>query len=87
MPWVTGGGGEAMSLTLQEFFDAVARDRDLLSRGNAPAGVYKCAHCEIPLQESVTGNRNGMCSDCYFDDFGAELDSHPVASLRITRGG
>jgi len=76
-----------MPLDVAGFLAAVERDKGLLNTNEAPAGVAKCKNCGVPLQESVTGNRpDGTCSDCYFDDFGEELDKHPIALLRITRG-
>jgi hypothetical protein len=77
-------------MNIAEFLSAVDRDKSALNTRNAPAGVSTCAHCHIPLQESVTGNRpygeDALCSDCYFDDFSKELDSHPIAALRVARG-
>lgn len=78
--------GTLMALTLQEFFEAVGKDEALLRAGRAPAGVAKCECCGVPLQESITGNRDGLCSDCYFEDFGEELDAHPISALRVSRG-
>jgi hypothetical protein len=76
-----------MPLNLKEFLSAVAEDRKLLGSNKAPVGVATCRCCGIPLQESVTGNRpDQKCSDCYFDEFGDELDQHPIAVLRVTRG-
>lgn len=76
-----------MPLTLAEFWKAVDRDAASLNSNEAPAGVMTCKCCGIPLQESVTGNRpDGKCSDCYFEDFGEELDNHPIALLRVSRG-
>lgn len=77
-----------MPLSLKQFFGAVERDKELLEAGKAPKGVHTCNSCGVPLQESVTGNRPGeLCSDCYFDKFGEELDAHPIGSLRVSRGG
>ncbi len=76
-----------MPLNVATFLTVVDRDKELLNHNQAPAGVVTCNKCGIPLQESVTGNRpNGTCSDCYFEDFGEELDKHPIALLRVTRG-
>ncbi|WP_166145859.1 hypothetical protein [Methylosinus sp. RM1] len=86
-----------MSLTIAQFKAAVAADRELLTRINKgetaegqTAGLETCVSCGIPLQESITGNRHCaegfVCSDCYFDDFGEELDRHPIATLRVVRG-
>jgi hypothetical protein len=76
-----------MPLNLTEFLSAVEKDRKALIENKAPAGVATCKCCGIPLQESVTGNRPGAkCSDCYFEEFGRELDAHPIALLRVNRG-
>ena len=76
-----------MPLSLTEFLTAVDEDRKLLALNKAPSGVATCRVCGVPLQESVTGNRpDQKCSDCYFDEFGEELDEHPIALLRVTRG-
>lgn len=76
-----------MSLNLIQFLDAVEKDRRLLGENKAPSGVATCKGCGIPLQESVTGNRpDQKCSDCYFEEFGEEIDAHPIALLRVTRG-
>jgi hypothetical protein len=76
-----------MPLSVAKFLDAVEKDRKLLGIDKAPAGVATCKCCGIPLQESVTGNRPGeKCSDCYFEEFGEELDTHPIALLRVNRG-
>jgi hypothetical protein len=76
-----------MALTLEEFLNAVEKDRASLAADKAPVGVATCKVCGIPLQESVTGNRpDQKCSDCYFEEFGEELDQHPIALLRATRG-
>jgi hypothetical protein len=80
-----------MPLSPTQFLDAVARDRAALAAGQAPRGVFTCAECGIPLQETVTGNRPcgegiHLCSDCYFDEFGRELDANPISAFRVVRG-
>jgi hypothetical protein len=76
-----------MPLSVAEFLKAVERDKELLNSNTAPFGVITCKRCGVPLQESVTGNRpDQTCSDCYFEQFGEELDKHPIALLRVTRG-
>lgn len=80
-----------MPLTPAQFREAVARDRAALAAGRAPQGVFSCADCGVPLQETVTGNRpcgeaGHLCSDCYFDAFGEELDARPISMLRVVRG-
>lgn len=80
-----------MGMSPAEFRKALAHDVDALKGGQAPAGVFACADCKVPLQETVTGNRpctdgRHLCSDCYFDGFGHELDAHPIAAFRAVRG-
>ena len=65
-----------MAFTLEGFREAMkARRADFL---NAP----RCAECNKPLQETITGNRKiykgYVCSDCYFDLLGKEIDEHPI---------
>ncbi|MGU3452420.1 hypothetical protein [Methylobacterium sp. 391_Methyba4] len=80
-----------MPFTPQQFRDAVARDQMALLNGTAPQGVFACSDCGIPLQETVTGNRpcgdgKHLCSDCFYEEFGREIDAHPIATLRVLRG-
>jgi hypothetical protein len=68
-----------------EFF---ARRRRL---GTAPKGAWDCKGCNTPLQESITGCRkladgSYLCSDCYFKDFGSELENFPILTPRVRRG-
>lgn len=46
----------------------------------------KCTSCGIILQECVTGNRNGQCSDCYYEDIGKAIDEQPIAAPMVLRG-
>lgn|SRR5579862_634324 len=83
-----------MALTFEQFQAALEADRQKLRRKEAPAGVAACAICDVPLQESITGNRvihcdetiEHVCSDCYFEKWGEEIDHHPIAMPRRTRG-
>jgi len=79
-----------MPLTTAEFLAAVEQDQRLLRSNKAPSGVARCHDCGVPLQESITGNRQSgkepVCSDCYFEKFGEELDRHPIGMLRVSRG-
>lgn len=54
------------------------------------AGAQRCANCNVALQETVTGCRPSekglVCSDCYFDAIGAELDKHPIFMPRSVHG-
>jgi hypothetical protein len=46
----------------------------------------KCEVCATPIQESITGRRSvdgkDYCSDCYYDDIGAEIERMPLSSPR-----
>lgn len=80
-----------MALNLQQFFAEVDADLVALADGRAPAGVFKCDACGVPLQETLTGHRpcndgTHLCSDCYFEKLGKELDDHPIHTLRVIRG-
>ena len=54
------------------------------------AHVEKCTKCKVPLQETITGCRkvnNGyMCSDCYFEEMGNEIEAHPIGIPQMHRG-
>ena len=54
------------------------------------AHLTRCVRCGVYLQENRTGNRktaNGdVCSDCYFQAIGEELDRHPISVPRMRRG-
>ncbi len=63
---------------------------EFLGQRKSTLGPCACRACGVPLQESVTGNRptsdgNAFCSDCYFEEFGKELDNFPVAMPRAGR--
>jgi hypothetical protein len=49
-----------------------------------------CAGCGRVLQETVTGNRpigdRSYCSDCYYEQLGDLVESHPITSGRARRG-
>lgn len=73
-----------MTMNLREFCDT------LQQRRNELPGVQRCAECNTPLQETVTGNRfthkGHVCSDCYFNMLGEELDRNPLFMPRAVRG-
>ena len=73
-----------MALTLEELRVTIDQRR------SAVENLQKCAICHTPLQETITGNRltdkGHVCSDCYFDLFGEELDKHPIYTHRKSRG-
>lgn len=80
-----------MPLTFKEFKKLRAKDEALLAHGRAPAGIEKCAQCGVPLQESKTGchrcDGNHLCSRCYYQALGRELDEHPIGAARLVRRG
>jgi hypothetical protein len=73
-----------MAFTLDSFRDAMKTRRGDFS--NTP----KCEECGKPLQETLTGNRKiskgFVCSDCYFDLLGKEIDEHPILIHRPVHG-
>jgi hypothetical protein len=80
-----------MALTYAEFALIVQSDRDKVRRREPPDGVAKCPECAVPLMESVTGNRRlgdgrHVCSDCYFELWGNEIDDHPLLTPQLVRG-
>lgn len=80
-----------MALTFAQFSKVVRREENLLKRRKAPIGVSQCATCDIPLQETITGNRplkdgRHLCSDCYFDEMDKEVALHPIITPRRARG-
>jgi hypothetical protein len=80
-----------MALNLEQFSKAVANDTSALEKNQPLSGIFTCACCIVPLQETITGMRHlndgkFYCSDCYFDAFGKELDSNSLRSGRMSRG-
>lgn len=80
-----------MALSYAEYAEIVRSDREMIRDLKAPEGVAECAHCRVPLMESVTGNRRlgdgaHVCSDCYFDRWGNEIDERPLLTPRLTHG-
>ena len=73
-----------MALNFAEFKAALAEDKARLDGRKPVRGMLSCTDCDTPLQESVTGSRSvddgQLCSDCYFERFGRELDGHPSPS-------
>jgi hypothetical protein len=49
-----------------------------------------CTSCQVPLQETITGKRRTgdgyMCSDCYYDTMGREIEQRPLGSAGVRRG-
>lgn len=79
-----------MALTLAQFREVIRRDKAMLDKLQAPVGVEKCPHCGVPIMEATTGNRafgeENVCSDCYFEKWGDEVEQHPIFTPRIVRG-
>lgn len=83
-----------MALSCEDFIKAVKFDKKLLERGIAPPGVDTCDKCSVPLQSFITGrefikdesgNELQICSDCYYDMLGDEIDKHPIISPSLRR--
>ncbi|WP_374346557.1 hypothetical protein [Phenylobacterium sp.] len=78
-----------MALSFAEFKAALQADEAALAARQTVTGILACVACEEPLQESVTGSRHThkgyMCSDCYFEELGRELDAHPIMTPRAVR--
>jgi hypothetical protein len=79
-------------LNRRDFIELRERNRQLLAAGRAPGGIEPCCECGVPLQESKTGcHRCGdgkhVCSRCYYQALGRELDEHPIGAARLLRRG
>jgi hypothetical protein len=55
------------------------------------AHLQTCGRCKQPLRETITGRRKvgyeHVCSDCYFEEFGRELERNPIFVPRKRMGG
>lgn len=73
-----------MPISAAEFLKTIEGRRRTLP------GVQLCLACKIPLQETITGNRptadGHVCSDCYFQLLGKEIDRLPIVMPRTARG-
>lgn len=71
-----------MVMTLRKLYN----NRNLLT---AKLG-QRCADCEEPLQETITGKhstrRGQVCSDCYYEELGKSIERSPIVSMRVRRG-
>jgi hypothetical protein len=50
----------------------------------------KCCSCEAVLQETITGKHklgdgSIVCSDCYYEALGLEIEERPITSGGIVR--
>ena len=74
-----------MALKMKEFL------AQYQAEGPRVFGVQTCAACDVPLQETQTGHRHtddgDLCTDCYFERLGEELDRRPIAMPRAVRTG
>lgn len=55
-----------------------------------PEHSAQCATCNVTLHEHETGYRRlgdgtYVCSDCYFERMGADLESFPIIPPRVRR--
>lgn len=69
--------------------EALMADPSLIDALDFPA--QKCVECGVRIQESITGKRyttdkGCTCSGCFYQEMGAEIESHPIAVGRIRRG-
>lgn len=73
-----------MTIRLKELIESPERVDSLL-RAQAT-----CVYCGVKLQEAITGNRKAplgrACSDCYYEEIGKLIESHPIASGKVRRG-
>jgi predicted RNA-binding Zn-ribbon protein involved in translation (DUF1610 family) len=50
----------------------------------------KCPGCGVAVQETITGKRwtpqGYACSDCYYEELGADVEAHPIATGGVRRG-
>ena len=71
-----------MSVSLQDLFDNPEIFVGTLA-------TEHCSKCGVELQETLTGKRSTpcgvACSDCYFDELGAEIEKHPIGSAGVRR--
>ena len=85
-----------MSMSVAEFRANLQKTLNVLSatgvsNESSHQGIDGCSHCHVPLQETVTGCRkiegSYVCSDCYFDELGKEIDKMGAIGLfRSVRG-
>ncbi|MDD4979485.1 MAG: hypothetical protein PHI29_12740 [Gallionella sp.] len=73
-----------MAMTAEQFINGYAAlEKKLI-------GAHHCVTCGTPLQETITGCRHTsdgyMCSDCYFEAIGKELDKAPIFMPRTVHG-
>jgi len=73
-----------MALQLKDLAENPRLLQDLRAR------VQSCSKCGTLLQETLTGKRQistgDACSDCYYEELGALVEQHPIASAGRRRG-
>lgn len=71
-----------MKVSLQDLFE-----KPDIFAGSLTTG--RCSKCDVELQETLTGKRDTplgpACSDCYFDQLGAEVEKSPIGSAGVRR--
>jgi hypothetical protein len=79
--------GFSRSVAMPIYLKDVVKDPGILMRS---VREQKCFHCQVPLQETLTGKRKTsdgfVCSDCYYDELGAEIERRPLGSAGVRRG-
>lgn len=67
-------------MKVQEFIDNWDKiKKDIISK------MDKCAKCKNIIDETHYINKKPVCSDCYFDAFGEEIEKHPICMPRLHR--
>ena len=73
-----------MAMTLQQFLDKQKENPKLDEQGTP------CSKCGKKINYSTgqerLGSGNLVCSDCYFEMWGDEIEKHPIISPGIKRG-
>jgi hypothetical protein len=53
-------------------------------------GRQRCVHCNVVLQETITGKRTtpdgDTCSDCYYEKLGEGVEEYPISTPGLRRG-
>ena len=66
----------------------IAANPQILKQGRGEQ--QKCCTCQTVLHEVLTGKRKTSegyaCSDCYYEQLGAEIEANPIASAGVRRG-
>ena len=82
-----------MSLTYEEFKKELEKDE---AAGKTYLNELTCPKCKGPMERHpdepgptlvVEGKRVEVCDDCYYGEWGEELEKHPIITPRPSRGG